>query len=93
MHIVPGFMVRQVAGETIAIPAGAAARHLSGLLALNGSGRLLFDLLQTEQTTASLVQALLEIYEIDPLTAETDVEEFLTILRVNGVLVESPTED
>ena len=35
MHIVPGFMVRQVAGETIAIPAGAAARHLSGLLALN----------------------------------------------------------
>lgn len=93
MHIVPGFMVRQVAGETIAIPAGAAARQLSGLLALNGSGKLLFDLLQAEQTTDSLVQALLETYEIDPLTAQTDVEEFLTILRVNGVLVESSTED
>lgn len=89
MHIVPGFMVRQVAGETIAIPAGAAARQLSGLLALNGSGKLLFDLLQTEQTVNSLVQALLDCYEIDPLTAQTDVAEFLDILRQNGVLVES----
>lgn len=89
MHIVPGFMVRQVAGETIAIPAGAAARQLSGLLALNGSGRILFDLLQTEQTTDSLVQALQEHYEIDPATATADVEEFLEILRTNGVLVES----
>ena len=88
MHIVPGFMVRQVAGETIAIPAGVAARQLSGLLALNGSGKLLFDLLQTEQTVSSLVQALTQNYEIDPLTAEADVLEFLDILRVNGVLVE-----
>ena len=34
MHIVPGFVVRQIAGETVAIPAGEAARALSGLLAL-----------------------------------------------------------
>lgn len=93
MHVVPGFMVRQIAGETIAIPAGAAARQLSGLLALNGSGKLLFDLLQTEQTHGSLVQALLDHYEIDSPTAEADVAEFLAILRENGVLVESSTED
>lgn len=92
MHVVPGFMVRQVAGETIAIPAGAAARQLSGLLALNGSGKLLFELLQTEQTHSTLVQALLDNYEIDPQTAGADVTEFLAILRDNGVLVESSTE-
>ncbi len=88
MHIVPGFVVRQVAGETIAIPAGAAARKLSGLLALNGSGKLLFDLLQTEQTPEALVQALLDEYDIDAPTAEADVTEFLDILRQNGVLEE-----
>lgn len=88
MHIVPGFVVRQIAGETVAIPAGEAARALSGLLALNGSGRLLFERLQTEQTADSLVQYLLEQYEIDALTAKADVAEFLGILRENGVLVE-----
>lgn len=89
MHIVPGFVVRKIAGETIAIPAGTAARELSGLLALNGSGEFLFDLLQSEQTEDSLVQALLDTYDIDPDTARTDVAEFLTILRDNGILMEA----
>lgn len=88
MHIVPGFVVRQIAGETVAIPAGAAARALSGLLALNGSGRLLFERLQTEQTEDSLVQFLLEQYEIDEATAKSDVAEFLQTLRDSGVLIE-----
>ena len=88
MHIVPGFVVRQIAGETIAIPAGPAARELSGLLALNGSGQFLFDLLQTEQTPDSLVQSMLDHYDIDEATARADVEEFVEILRSSGVLVE-----
>lgn len=88
MHVVPGFVVRQIAGETIAIPAGPAARELSGLLALNGSGQLLFALLQTEQSEDSLVQAMLDTYDIDEATARTDVAEFVEILRSSGVLVE-----
>lgn len=88
MHIVSGFVVRQIAGETIAIPSGPAAQALSGLLALNGSGKLLFDLLQSPQTEDSLVQALLEEYEIDTDTAREDVAEFLDILRQNDVLLE-----
>lgn len=88
MRIVPGFVVRQIVGETIAIPSGDAARQLSGLLSLNGSGKLLFDLLQSEQTQNSLVNALLDTYEIDPPTAQADVAEFLQLLRDAGVLVE-----
>lgn len=88
MHVVPGFVVRQIAGETVAIPAGAAARALSGLLALNGSGKLLFELLQSPQSEDSLVQSLLEQYEIDEATAGADVAEFLQTLRENGVLIE-----
>ena len=88
MRIVPGFVVRQIAGETIAIPAGPAARELSGLLALNGSGQFLFGLLQDEQTEESLVQAMLDSYDIDEATARTDVAEFVELLRSSGVLVE-----
>jgi hypothetical protein len=88
MRIIPGFVVRQIAGETIAIPAGPAARELSGLLALNGSGQFLFQQLQNEQTEDSLVQAMLDAYEIDEVTARADVAEFVKILRSSGVLVE-----
>lgn len=88
MRIIPGFVVRQIAGETIAIPAGPAARELSGLLALNGSGQFLFQQLQNEQTEDSLVQAMLDAYEIDEVTARADVAEFAEILRSSGVLVE-----
>ncbi len=89
MHIPSGFIIREVAGETVAIPTGEAAKGLSGLVALGGSGKFLFELLKKEQTEQSLVQALLEAYDVTPATAQTDVKEFLGILRENGILIEN----
>ena len=89
MHVLSGFVVREIADETIAIPSGDAAKSLSGLLALNESGKLLFELLQSEQTEARLVEALLNEFDIDFATAQADVAEFLDILRSSGVLVET----
>lgn len=88
MHIVPGFIVREIAGEIVAIPSGAAATRLSGLVALNPSGKMLFELLQTEQTEESLLAAMLDKYDIDEATAKTDVSEFLQIFRQSGILIE-----
>lgn len=90
MHIVSGFILREIAGETVAIPSGDSAHRLSGLVALNESGAFLFRLLQSEQAAEGLVQALLDNYEIDAATAETDVAEFLAMLRRNNFLVETP---
>lgn len=88
MRITDGFIVREIAGETIAIPSGAAAQKLSGLVALNGSGKDLFELLQTEQTPDSLTRALLEKYDIDEATAKADVLDFLEVFRQSGILIE-----
>ena len=86
MRIVPGFFLREIAGETIAIPSADAARQLSGLISFNGSGKLLFELLQTEQTEESLIHELLQAYDVDAATARKDVEEFLDMLRENNLL-------
>ncbi len=88
MHIIPGFILREVAGEVIAIPSGDAATALSGLVALNGSGKFLFELLQREQTEESLVSAMLDAYDIDQNTAQADVREFLEVFRKSGILAE-----
>lgn len=89
MHIVPGFIVRQIADQIVAIPTGESARTLSGLVALNDSGRFLFDLLQSPRTEEELIAAMQGTYEVDALTARADVAEFLQILRQNQLLDEA----
>jgi hypothetical protein len=88
MRIVSGFIVRQIAGETVAIPSGPSARLLSGLISLNGTGQFLFSQLQTEQTEDTLVQAMIDTYEVDRATAQADVLEFLELLRRSHLLIE-----
>lgn len=89
MRIVPGFIVRQIADQVVAIPTGQSARTLSGLVALNDSGRFLFDLLQSPRTEEELIAAMQETYEVDAPTARADVAEFLQILRQNQLLDEA----
>lgn len=89
MHIVPGFLVREIAGETIAIPSGEAAHRISGLVALNGSGKYLFELLQADQTQERLVNALMDTYDVDFATAQADVTEFLALLQEHDMLADT----
>ena len=90
MRIVSGFIVREIAGNTVAVPTGDSARRLSGLVSLNGSGKFLFELLQTEQSQESLVQALTDAYEVTREVASADVAEFIVMLRENNMLADAP---
>lgn len=87
MRIIPGFIIREIAGETVAIPSGEAAHKLSGLIALNGTGKYLFELLQTEQSEDTLVSTMMNVYDVDQATARNDVAEFLQILRSSDMLL------
>lgn len=89
MRLIGGFCVHKVLDETVAVPTQEAAHRLSGLVSMNETGEFLFQLLQTTQTKESLVQALLENYEIDSKAAELDVMNFLEILKSNNLLDET----
>ena len=88
MRILEGFHLREIAGELIAVPTGPVAAKLSGLAVMNESAKFLFDLLQTEQTEDSLVNAMLEEYDIAPDIAREDIHAFLSNLRENGLLID-----
>lgn len=92
LRLVEGFCVRKVLDETIAIPTQEAARYLSGLASMNETGEFIFELLRTEQTLESLVEKLIEIYEVDEETAKVDVKLFLQTLRENRMLVDEQEE-
>lgn len=85
MKLKNGFIMRQVAGETVVIPSGDQM-DLNKMITLNGTGAFLWKLLEQETTQEALVQALLSEYDVDPQTAAKCVAEFAQKLDGYGFL-------
>lgn len=81
-----GYLVREIAGETIVVPIGAEAVKFNGIMTLNSTAKVLFKALETEQTESTLVALLLDGFEVELETAVKDVRAFLSILEERGLL-------
>lgn len=86
MKISKSYIIREIAGEFVAVPTGEAAVRFNGLITINEIGAFLWRKLQEGTDEAGLLQAVLEEYEVDEATARTDVEKFLRTLEQNGIL-------
>lgn len=81
MKIKEGFMLRQVAGNYIVVPVGAASVDFNGMLTLNETGAFLFKALQQGAQKDELADALLKEYDVDRSTAETHIDKFIEKLK------------
>ena len=88
MKIKAGFVVREVAGKTVAVSVGAGQGAFRGMITLNGTAAFLWDALKEETTEAALADALKEAYEVDDAVALADVKTFISKLREAGLLDE-----
>ena len=86
MKLKNGFVVREVAGKTVAVSVGGGA--FRGMITLNGTAAFLWDALQSDTNEDALVEKMTEAYEIDEATAQKDVSAFLHKLREAGLLDE-----
>lgn len=84
------FILREIAGEYILVPAGAASTRLNGLITLNELGWFIFKTLETEQTLDSLTDAITAEYDVAREVARADALEFLQQLNKVGVLEGAP---
>ena len=80
-----GFILRQIAGETMVIPSGGEL-DLNMMITLNETGRFLWERLQEGTTEEALVAALLAEYDVDEATARTQVVKFVEKLNGHGFL-------
>ena len=85
MKIKEGFLLREVAGQTVVLPCGEAM-DLNMMITLNGTGKFLWQLLEQGSDEASLVKALLAEYDVDAETAEKGVAAFVAKLNENDFL-------
>jgi len=82
-----GFVLRQVAGETVVIPSGNEI-NLNMMITLNETGEFLWDYLTRGTDAEELVAALLGEYDVDETTARSSVDAFVAKLNEYGFLQE-----
>lgn len=87
MKLKEGFLLRQVAGQSVVLPTGREL-DLNIMISLNETGAFLWEHLQKETDEAALVTALLEEYDVDEERARKSVAAFVEKLRENGCLEE-----
>jgi len=77
---------RVVAGETVIVPVRAKVGDLASIYSFNGTGSLIWRLLESEKTVSELSTAVAREYEVDPAQAERDVEEFVGEMKAVGLV-------
>lgn len=82
------FIMREIAGEFILVPVGAAAMKFNGLITMNELGKYIFEPLAEERTVQELAERITGEYDVSMDTAARDAVEFLQQLRDVGALVE-----
>ena len=82
------FSVREIMGEYALVPMGESALRLNGMILTNAVGAFVCEQLASDTTQEALVHAVLNEFEIDEKTAQTDVAEFLEYLRTAQLLSE-----
>ncbi len=80
------FVLRDIAGDLLLVPAGKSALDLNGMLTLNEVGGEIWRLLPEVEDEEELISRLLEIYEVEEEELRKDVSEFLGTLRKLGIL-------
>lgn len=85
MKLAQGFLLREVAGQNIVIPAGDM--DLNAMITLNETGAFLWKLLENETDESVLIEALLSEYDVDEVTAQKAVAAFVQKLKDHEFLV------
>jgi len=82
-------VARVIAGETLIVPVRAKVGDLSSIYKFNGTGTLIWKLLQEPRTVTEIAVAVAEQYDVELSKAEIDVTGFINEMRSVG-LVEVP---
>lgn len=82
-------VARVVGGETLIVPIRGKVGDLSSIYSFNGTGTLIWKLLDSPRTIAQLVDGVVQEYEVEAAQAERDVANFVSEMKAVG-LVEVP---
>ena len=86
MKFKDGVIITKNGDEHIIVAAGEAAQMFSGMIKMNSTAAFIAELLQSETTEESLIDRLLEKYEVTPEQARLAVLSVLEKFRSAGLM-------
>ena len=86
MKIENRFILRQIMNDYVIVPVGKTVLDFNGVITINETGAFLWERMQEEFSISSLVEAVLNEYDIDRQQAQKDVEDFIEVLKDNNIL-------
>lgn len=86
MKIKEDFLLRKVADSYVVVPINSMSLDFNGIINLNETGALLFELLQKGAEKQDLLDKLLEEYEVTPEKAESDLDDFIQKVKDADIL-------
>lgn len=82
------FMLRDIAGEVILVPTGAATQQFNGMITLNEVAAFIWKNLDESESKEDMINKILDEFEIDRETATRDVEGFVGALYEHGLVLD-----
>lgn len=79
-------VARVVAGETLIVPIRAKVGDLASIYSFNGTGTLIWKLLESPKTVAQLAAAVADAYDVESAQAELDVTNFVSEMKSVGLV-------
>lgn len=87
MKINGEFVLRQVAGDSILIPVGETALKFNGIITLDKVGGLIWSALEQGAERETILQQILDRFDVERERAEQDLDEFLGQMEQAGFLL------
>jgi hypothetical protein len=79
-------VARVVAGETLIVPIRGKVGDLASIYSFNGTGTLIWKLLESPKTVGQLASCVAEEYAVDCAQAESDVANFVSEMKAVGLV-------
>lgn len=92
MRIKESFILRKIAGTKVIIPVENSIADFDGIIVVNDTAAFLFEKLQEEVSVESLVNMLVEEYEVSLEDAKNDVNWFIEVLTERNMLLQNCSE-
>lgn len=86
MKIKQGFVMRDVAGQAVAIATGEASKSFHGMVKLNDTGAVIWNGIEKGLDEAEIAEQLAAGYDVEADQALKDVESFIARMRDAGLV-------
>ncbi len=72
-----GFILRALGDNYIIVPVGPEAQRFNGIIKINETGKLIWEMLEGSSTEDQIIDAMTEQFDIGREQAEHDVKTFI----------------